>query len=100
LGLATREPDDLALVQGWLKLMAAQRADFTITFRRLGHYRSGLPPQAPENALVRDLFLDRPAFDAWAEGYAARLAREGSVDHERQQRMAAVNPWVVLRNHL
>ncbi|HET6789802.1 MAG TPA: YdiU family protein [Aquabacterium sp.] len=100
LGLSTEEPDDARLAHDWITLMAGARADFTITFRRLGGYRAALPPEAPENAPVRDLFLDRAAFDAWARRYADRLAREGSVDAERQARMDRVNPWVVLRNHL
>ena len=100
LGLQSEQASDQALVQDWLKLMAAQRADFTITFRRLSHFRDDLAPDAPENALLRDLFLDRAAFDAWARRYAARLQSEHSVQAERQVRMDAVNPWVVLRNHL
>jgi uncharacterized protein YdiU (UPF0061 family) len=49
---------------------------------------------------VRDLFLEREAFDAWAARYAERLRVEGSVDAERAARMERVNPNVVLRNHL
>ena len=75
--------------------MAADRCDFTITFRRL----SGFVPGA-ENAAVRDLFIDRPAFDAWALRYAARLEREASNDAARALRMNRVNPMFVLRNHL
>ncbi len=100
LGLGTAEPDDVALIEDWLKLMSAQRADFTITFRRLGAYDALQPPEAPDNAPLRDLFLDRPGFDAWARRYAERLTREGSVGQERRVRMDTVNPWVVLRNHL
>jgi len=100
LGLQSEQASDQALVQDWLQLMAAQRADFTITFRRLSRFREDLAPDAPENALLRDLFLDRAAFDAWARRYAARLQSEHSVQAERQARMDAVNPWVVLRNHL
>jgi uncharacterized protein YdiU (UPF0061 family) len=88
LGLATAEEGDQALIDDLLKLMAADRCDFTITFRAL----------AGDNA--RDHFVDRAAFDAWALRYAERLAREASVDSERHVRMNAVNPKFVLRNHL
>lgn len=100
LGLTTEHPQDESLVQDWLQLMAAQRADFTIAFRRLGAFDSRQPPHAPANAALRDLFLDRDRFDAWARRYAERLAIEGSIDAERRLGMDAVNPWVVLRNHL
>jgi len=97
LGLLTSEPDDLALVNGLLERMAAQRSDFTITFRRLCAFSTAA---GADNAAVRDLFLDREGFDAWAREYAARLARESSLDAERAARMSRVNPHVVLRNHL
>ena len=49
---------------------------------------------------MRAWFIDRERFDAWAARYDARLAAEASLDAERWQRMAAVNPKFVLRNHL
>jgi uncharacterized protein YdiU (UPF0061 family) len=49
---------------------------------------------------VRDLFLDRAAFDAWSLRYGERLRGEASIDAERAPRMNAVNPKFVLRNHL
>jgi uncharacterized protein YdiU (UPF0061 family) len=97
LGLATREEGDGALADDLLRLMAAERADFTIAFRRLGTFESA--PGAP-NETARDVFIDRAGFDAWAARYAERLRREGSVDAERALRMNRANPKYVLRNHL
>ncbi|MED5619326.1 protein adenylyltransferase SelO [Ideonella sp. BN130291] len=97
LGLRTTEAADNELVDGLLQRMAADRADFTITFRRLGRFSTA---PAADNSAVRDLFLDREAFDAWASRYAERLRRENSHDAERAARMDAVNPKFVLRNHL
>ena len=96
LGLAASEPDDRELIDGLLKLMAADRVDFTITFRRLAAFRT----TDDDNSSVRDLFIDRVAFDAWAARYAARLLREASLDAARAERMNRVNPKYVLRNHL
>ena len=95
LGLRDAREEDRELADDLLKLMAESHADFTITFRRL----SGFVP-GTDNAPVRDLFLDRAAFDAWAARYAARLQAEGSQDAERAPRMNATNPRFVLRNHL
>lgn len=100
LGLQTAQPDDAQLIQDWLALLAQGRLDFTIAFRRLGQWQSQEPIAAASNALVRDLFVDRAAFDAWALRYNLRLQAEASVDAGRCQRMDKVNPWVVLRNHL
>jgi serine/tyrosine/threonine adenylyltransferase len=97
LGLATAHSGDRDLADALLKLMAADHADFTITFRRLCGYSTA--PGA-DNSAVRDLFINRPGFDDWAALYAARLAAEGSVDAERATRMRRQNPKFVLRNHL
>jgi serine/tyrosine/threonine adenylyltransferase len=93
--LAEARDEDPALIDDWLKLLAAERTDFTISFRRLSRFtREG------DNAALRDLFLDRESFDAWALRYRARLHAEASTDAERQARMLSTNPAVVLRNHL
>ena len=97
LGLQSREDGDRELADDLLKLMATDRCDFTITFRRLASFST--EPGAANTAL-RDLFIDRAAFDAWAHRYAGRLAREPDGDSARALRMNAVNPKFVLRNHL
>ncbi len=89
LGLVATQEDDAALADDLLQLMAEDRADFTITWRRLAD---------PEAA--RDLFLQRDRFDAWVRRYRARLAREASDDAARAARMRRANPKFVLRNHL
>jgi uncharacterized protein YdiU (UPF0061 family) len=97
LGLAAERPEDRDLVDGLLKRMAEDRADFTITFRRLAQFDTA---EGARNDALRDLFLDREAFDAWAARYRARLLAEGSDGIERALRMNRVNPRFVLRNHL
>jgi uncharacterized protein YdiU (UPF0061 family) len=97
LGLATEQDGDAALVDGLLQRMAADRTDFTIGFRRLSTFSTA---EGAPNKDVRDLFLDRAAFDAWAALYRARLVAEGSDDAARAAAMNRVNPKYVLRNHL
>ncbi len=89
LGLVAEHDDDAALADDLLKLMTEDRADFTITWRRMS-----------DLAAARDCFLQRDKFDAWAERYRARLALENSDDSERRIRMHRANPKFVLRNHL
>jgi uncharacterized protein YdiU (UPF0061 family) len=97
LGLTTTEAADQELSDDLLKSMAANQCDFTITFRRLCDFSTASDAL---NAEVRDMFLDRPAFDAWAGRYSARLVRESSIDADRALRMRRANPKFVLRNHL
>ena len=98
LGLRAQEDADRELVDDLLRLMAADRCDFTVTFRRMAGFSTD---RGAANATVRDLFIDRPAFDAWALRYAGRLGREAdSADNERALRMNRANPKFILRNHL
>jgi serine/tyrosine/threonine adenylyltransferase len=97
LGLAQEQDGDMALIDDLLRLMATERTDYTIAMRRLGEFTSA---DSAGNERVRDLFIDRAAFDAWAARYAQRLRAEGSVDAERSARMNRINPKFVLRNHL
>ena len=97
LGLATPRDDDQTLIDDLLRRMAADRADMTITLRRLSAFDSAA---GALNEALRDMFIDREAFDTWAVRYAERLRGEVSLDAERLPRMNAVNPKFVLRNHL
>ncbi|QJE02381.1 YdiU family protein [Massilia forsythiae] len=105
LGLGTVAEDDRALFDDMFKLMQANRVDFTLFFRRLGDLRVtalGMDAAAREalDAPLRDLFLDRPAFDAWAGRYRERLLQENSDDASRRAAMNRVNPKYILRNYL
>lgn len=97
LGLAQAMDGDDTLAADLLTLLAEHGTDFTIFFRALATFDS--TPGA-SNSLLRDMMVNRPAFDAWAARYATRLAAESSVDESRRARMNRVNPKYVLRNHL
>ena len=85
------------LLMDALQLLAQNRVDYTIFMRRLGDFDSAA---GAVNAALRDLFVDREAFDAWAARYAAALRAAGSADAARRDAMRAVNPKYILRNHL
>jgi uncharacterized protein YdiU (UPF0061 family) len=84
------------LVNRWLSLLHKTRADFTLSFRRLSSVSS--TSDAPDAG--RDHLIDPVGYDAWINDYRSRLRQEASHDSERAQRMDAVNPLYVLRNHL
>lgn len=97
LGLQTSLPDDGTLFDAMFTVMQGSHVDFTLFFRCL----AGLQVDHPEaDESLRDLFIDRAAFDAWAVQYRARLRQEQSKDDERRLAMQAVNPKYVLRNYL
>jgi uncharacterized protein YdiU (UPF0061 family) len=85
--------DDQALIEDLLQLLAQNRVDYTIFWRSLSHSSAGIETQA-----VRDLFLERPAIDAWLLRYSERVAHipRGLVS----DLMLKTNPKFVLRNYL
>jgi len=95
LGLLQADPGDQALVYELFDLMEKNAVDYTIFFRRLCEFK-------PEelNAPLRDLFIDRDGFDAWAQRYSQRLKLEHSQDDARAERMRKTNPKYILRNYL
>jgi len=92
-GLLHWRDDDAALLDDWWRLLHANRADFTLSFRRLA--------QTPQDcAPFLALFADRGAAQTWLDRYHQRLDQEGRPVQERIAAMDAVNPLYVLRNHL
>jgi uncharacterized protein YdiU (UPF0061 family) len=92
IGLLSEQEGDDNLTQDLLKLMAADGADFTLTFRQLCD-----AAQSPTgDAAVRARFTDTAAYDAWAERWRVRLERET----DPAATMRAVNPAFIPRNHL
>ena len=85
LGLTRNEDGDDDLIRSLLKLMAATKADYTLTFRGLTETNEDW------------LFLFGPARAEaliWRERYRARMA----VESDRSAAINAVNPKYVLRN--
>lgn len=93
LGLTGADVQDLPLIEDILKLLAADKVDFTIFWRALSEGVAG-----KATAPVRDLFLDREAFDQWQERHEQRLRQQDRVEAGRT--MLLTNPRFVLRNHL
>ena len=94
LGLGDDPRDgDQVLIGDVLKLLAAERTDYPIFWRRLSQaVRSG------DMAPVRELFIDPAGIDAWLLSFSERHAdvpRALAADS-----MLKTNPKFVLRNHL
>ncbi len=97
MGLGNENGDDETLMAEMFKLLHTHRIDYTLFFRNLGSIAAG---DDSRDAPVRDLFIDRVAWAAWADTYRARLRQEQSDDAARGVAMRSVNPKYILRNHL
>ena len=96
LGLFTEREGDAALAEDLLDRMAANRADFTLTFRKLCDAAA-----SPEgDAGVRTLFAGSGAYDGWAAQWRRRLDEEPADAQARAAAMRSVNPLIIPRNHL
>ena len=99
LGLASAEAGDSDLVRALLETMHAGEADFTLTFRRLCEDAAGQPAAGSPAAGARSSFAQPAAFDAWAELWVSRLAREAATPALRAAAMRRANPAYIPRNH-
>ena len=97
LGLDRITEEDTALVEELFQLMADQRADFTLTFRRLADLadETGAP-----DGQVGELFQLPDALSPWLERWRERLGRDTGDSGGRQATMYAANPVFIPRNHL
>jgi uncharacterized protein YdiU (UPF0061 family) len=92
LGLVDAQPEDEKLAQDLLNAMAANSADFTLTFRKLCD--AAADPAA--DSAVRAQFLDPTVYDSWAVRWRQRLGGDPTA---RRAVMRAVNPAYIPRNH-
>ena len=95
LGFSETTETVRGLAQDVLQLMAADRVDYTIFWRRLSHWAKTFDPADDS---VRDLFVNRPSIDRWLLQYSELLAHvpQGLAANL----MFKTNPKFVLRNHL
>ena len=96
LGLSTEQDKDMDLIERLLQAMHDSRVDFTTLFRSLANINTHAPIIEIK---LRNEFVDRDVIDQWLGDYIVRLKAEASVDADRKQKMNAVNPKYILRNH-
>jgi serine/tyrosine/threonine adenylyltransferase len=94
--------DDVALLKGWMELLAAAQADHTQAWRALGNAAAALAEgraqahQAPPH-LLRHFAGHAPALHSWWHSWCARSS---GLDHRAQSAaMQRINPLYTARNH-
>lgn len=105
LGLLERQPDDQALIETLLNSLAENQVDYTIFFRNLCTFNEhsfdkNSSQKQSNHTSLRNLFLNRDAFDSWAKTYSERLTEENRTTTDRQAAMLRVNPKYVFRNYM
>ncbi len=99
LGFAEPQSDQRELIHSVLTILAAERVDYTIFWRRLSHWaKNGGEHAAIPDTAVQDLFLDRSGIDRWLLQYSEHIS-DDSRGHSADL-MLNTNPKYVLRNHL
>ena len=93
LGLLEYRDDDEQLLNSLLELLQKNAVDYSLFFRQLCTFSAA-------DQSVRDHFIDRDAFDLWAEQYLQRLAQQPLTDQQRCAKMLRTNPKYVLRNYM
>jgi len=95
LGLAESRSDDQKLLTDLLALLARDRVDYSLFFRRLSQ-----PLNDGSQTACRDLFIQRRDFDHWLARYRQRLLQENTTAEQRSEQMKQVNPKYILRNYM
>jgi uncharacterized protein YdiU (UPF0061 family) len=98
---------DATLADDWLSLLQGQQVDFTLAWRQLADVVDPANMADRQAPLLRSLFSDAAALDAWLARWQARCASEDGGDSgsdpalaaQRAARMRSVNPRVIPRNH-
>jgi len=96
IGLPGGAKGDFDLAMDLLNRMAQQKADFTLTFRRLCDAPAG---DHAAKAMLRTLFEDPAVFDEWEGQWRPRITMDGTDAIQRRRAMRAVNPAFIPRNH-
>ncbi|MEZ5913028.1 MAG: YdiU family protein [Paracoccaceae bacterium] len=93
LGLFTQASGDQDLANDLFAAMDRRDVDFTRAFRALSSVVRGDP------GVLRALFNDHEAIDAWLDRYRRRQAAEAIGAEARAAAMDRVNPLYIPRNH-
>jgi uncharacterized protein YdiU (UPF0061 family) len=95
LGFAQASTQTQALVEEVLSLLAAEKVDYTIFWRRLSHWAQACNPA---DHSVRDLFMKPAGIDRWLLSFKELLAKYHIAPGANL--MLKTNPKYVLRNHV
>ncbi|RUO23944.1 YdiU family protein [Aliidiomarina minuta] len=91
IGIREPQPEDRALLNELLDLMADDEVDFTLLFRALC--------DSLEADHCLDLFKQQSACKTWLQKWRQRLSQESASGEETALQMRLINPAIIPRNH-
>jgi len=95
-GLIAKENNDFKLIENWFQILADEKDDFTLAFRRL----SDICDENNAVGCVDNLFEFSEKYRNWIVQWRDRCSRDDVSAVERQKLMYRVNPLYIPRNHL
>lgn len=106
IGLFSELNSDNLLLHDLEEILALTETDMTIFFRKLGHFKKGIPSDGLK--IIKDAFYIpdevsgsiEERWNEWFRRYNDRLDKEVFSDLERKNKMDEVNPKYVLRNYM
>ena len=93
LGLFESDEEDESLIKWMLRSLENASIDYNLFFRKLSRYDGN-------KSLVLDIAITRAPLEEWLDAYDARLLKENMSSQQRHQKMLAVNPKYILKNHI
>jgi len=89
IGLFNEEKSDIDLINELLVLMQKNKADYTLTFRRLS-----------SDEILQDAIFEDQLFKAWHQKWMHRIRTQEEGEEASRLMMLRQNPAVIPRNHL
>lgn len=93
LGLYEEDENDRELFQWMLGALGSATIDYTLFFRKLSTFDG-------DKSDILDLCVYRTSLEEWLESYELRLEKESLNAVKRHEKMLAVNPKYILKNHI
>ena len=93
LGLYESVGEDKSLIQSMHRALSDARVDYNLFFRKLSRYDGDKKP-------ILDICVSSSPLEEWLDVYDKRLLKEKLSQEKREQKMLAVNPKYILKNHI
>ena len=93
MGLELVQDDDRVLFQGMLTALENATIDYTTFFRKLSRFNGN-------KSDILDISVNREPLERWLDLYTLRLEKETLSQELRHEKMLAVNPKYILKNHI
>ena len=92
MGLQTKQDNDKELYEAMLSALASANIDYTLFFRKLSRFNG-------DKSDILGSCVNRKPLDVWLDRYSKRVEKESLSEASRHEKMLAINPKYILKNH-